>query len=92
MYLARKQNVNGGVFGFVWYCKVRDVDKLLKALNNVRFGDLKVVAKVASFDRFGNSRKGGEEMVEGGKNKYEEEKIIEGEKSLRVGSAKFDVV
>ena len=51
VYLARKRNVNGGMFGFVRYCKVKDVDKLLKALNNVWFGDCKVVAKVASFDR-----------------------------------------
>ena len=51
VYLARKRNVNGGAFGFVRYGKVKDVDKLLKALNNVWFGDWKVVAKVVSFGR-----------------------------------------
>jgi len=56
VYLAKKRNVNGGVFGFVRYGNVRDVDKLLKALNNVWFGDFRVIAKVASFDRFGNRR------------------------------------
>ena len=56
VYLAKKRNVNGGVFGFVRYGNVRDVEKLLKALNNVWFGDFRVVAKVASFDRFGNKR------------------------------------
>jgi hypothetical protein len=45
VYLARKRNVNGGAFGFVRYAKVKDVEKLLKALNNVWFGDWKVVAK-----------------------------------------------
>ena len=54
--LAWKRNVNGGVFGFVRFCKVRDIDKLLRVLNNVWFGDCKVVAKVASFDRFGNKK------------------------------------
>lgn len=53
VYLARKRNVNGGVFGFVRYRKVKDVEKLLRAINNVWFGDWKVVAKVASFYRFG---------------------------------------
>jgi len=58
VYLAKKRNVNGGVFGFVRYGNVKDVDKLLKALNNVWFGDYRVVAKVASFDRFGNRKQG----------------------------------
>jgi hypothetical protein len=56
VYLARKRNVNGAVFGFVRYGKVKDIDKLLKAVNNVWFGDCKVVVKVSSFDRFGNKR------------------------------------
>ena len=56
VYLARKRNVNGDTFGFVRYCKVKDVEKLLKALNNVWFGDWKVVAKVASFDKLGKTQ------------------------------------
>jgi len=56
VYLARKHNVNRGVFGFVGYSKVKDVNKLLKALNNVKFGDWKVVAKVSSFDRYGKAQ------------------------------------
>ena len=51
-----------------------DVDKLLHALNNVRFGNWKVVAKVSSFDRVGDNRKAVS-------NRVEEEKIREGEKS-----------
>jgi hypothetical protein len=35
----------------VRYLKVRDVDKLEQALNNVWFGDLRVWAKVAKFAR-----------------------------------------
>ena len=46
------------VFGFVRYGNVKDADKLLKALNNVWFGDCRVVAKVASFDRLGNKNHG----------------------------------
>ena len=56
VYLARKRNVNGANFGFVRYSKVKDVDKLLKAVNNVWFGDYKVVVKVSSYDRYGNKR------------------------------------
>jgi len=67
VYLAKKQNVNGGVFGFVRYGRVMNVDKLLKALNNVWFGDWRVVAKVASFDRFGNKKHGVGATVEGDK-------------------------
>ena len=56
VYLARKCNVNGGAFGFVRYRNVKDIEKLLKAVNNMWFGDWRMVAKVASFDRFGNKR------------------------------------
>jgi hypothetical protein len=56
VYLAKKHNVIRAVFGFVRYSKVKDIDKLLKAVNNVWFGDCKVMAKVSSFDQFGNKR------------------------------------
>lgn len=67
VYLARKRNVNGVVFGFVCYAKVKDIDKLLKAVNNVWFGDCEVVAKVSCFDRFGNRRFQGSTLGEGEK-------------------------
>jgi hypothetical protein len=67
VYLARKRNVNGALFGFVCYTKVKDVDKLLKAVNNVWFGNCKVVTKVSSFDRHGNKRSEGSKRVEGEK-------------------------
>ena len=75
VYLAQKRNVNGGVFGFVRYGNVKDVDKLLKAVNNVWFGDWRVVAKVSSFDIFGNKMGGGRE-------RGEREKSLNGDKKL----------
>ncbi|KEH42136.1 RNA recognition motif [Medicago truncatula] len=74
IYLAKKRNVNGAIFGFVRYSKVKDIDKLLKAVNNIWFGDYKVVAKVTAYDRYGNKRGEGRERGEG-------EKFKEGEKS-----------
>ena len=72
VYLAKKRNVNGGVFGFVRYGNVKDFDKLLKALNNVWFGDWRVVAKVASFDRLGNKNHG-----EGVKGESDNKKVLD---------------
>lgn len=43
--------MNGDVYDFVRYVKVRDVNKLLKALNNVCFGQYSVHAKLARFDK-----------------------------------------
>ena len=65
VYLARKRNVNGAVFGFVRYAKVKDIEKLLKVVNNVWFGECKMVAKVSSFDRYGNKQGEGGKQVEG---------------------------
>ena len=96
--MARKRNVNGARFGFVRFSKVKDLDKLLKAVNNVWFGDCQVVAKVSSFDRFGNKREAvrekevGANRNEGDTINVEKEeitleggKIHEGEKSKLVG-------
>jgi len=91
IYLAKKRNVNGAVFGFVRYSNVKDVDKLLKAVNNIWFGDCKVVAKVSVYDRFGHRRgearvRGeGEKINEGEKTKNEEGINVEGEKRNVVG-------
>lgn len=79
VYLAQKRNVNGGVFSFVCFGKVKDVEKLLKALNNVWFGDWKVVSKVANVGRTGNNRREGRERGEGEKNREGDTKL-EGEK------------
>jgi len=67
--VANNRNRNGEVYGFVRYAKVRDVDKLLKAVNNVCFGQYCVRAVLARFDRKRERR--GVEMSGG---------VVEGEK------------
>jgi len=37
LFLSKKRNQRGHAYGFVRYLNVRDVDKLLKAVNNVSF-------------------------------------------------------
>lgn len=61
--MANNRNRNGEVYGFVRYAKVRNVDKLLKALNNICFGQYRVRAVLARFDRKGERR--GVEVREG---------------------------
>ena len=46
-----RRNANGEVYGFVRFSKVRDVGKLLKAVNAVCFSNYRVRAKIARFDR-----------------------------------------
>jgi hypothetical protein len=46
-----KRNVNGEIYGFVRFSKVKDVDKLLKVVNDVCFKIFRVMAKVVRFDR-----------------------------------------
>ncbi|KEH25500.1 DUF4283 domain protein [Medicago truncatula] len=46
-----RRNALGEVYGFVKFSNVRDVDKLLKTINSVWFGNLRVQAKVARFDK-----------------------------------------
>ena len=55
--MARNRNARGQIYGFVRFINVRDVKKLQKALNNVFFGQNKVLANVACFDRFGEVKK-----------------------------------
>jgi len=61
-----RRNAIGEVYGFVCFSKVRDIGKLLKAVNAVCFGSYRVRAKVAHFDRSveveGNSAKEGEDV------------------------------
>jgi hypothetical protein len=51
VYVARKRNRLGEPYGFVKFSNVRDVDKMTKALNAVWFGQFRVRASVAKFDR-----------------------------------------
>jgi len=58
--VANNRNVNGEVYGFVRYAKVCDVDKMLKVLNNVCFGQYHVRVVLARFDRKGEGVREGE--------------------------------
>jgi len=60
MYVAKKCNAHGQVYGYVRFSNVRDVNKLSKALNDGWFGQFRIWEKVARFDRFASSdvRKG----------------------------------
>ncbi|KEH25709.1 RNA recognition motif [Medicago truncatula] len=46
-----KCNANGDCYGFVRFANVRNVSKLLNAVNDVYFGNYRVRAKLARFDR-----------------------------------------
>lgn len=51
IYVAPRCNATGQAYGFVRFLKVRDVDKLVQALNNVWFGDFRIWVKVARFNK-----------------------------------------
>ncbi|MCI19348.1 hypothetical protein A2U01_0040504 [Trifolium medium] len=51
VYVASKRNVHDEVYGFVKFTNVKNVNKLSKALNAVCFGNNRVQAKLASFDK-----------------------------------------
>jgi hypothetical protein len=51
VYVAKKRNMHGQPYGFVKFSNVRDIAKLEKALNAVSFGQFRVRASVARFDR-----------------------------------------
>jgi len=72
IYVARRRNQRGQVYGFVRFINVKDVGKLYKALNNVWFGWLRVWARETRFDRFGKAEEGvvlqAEAQCEGVKN------------------------
>jgi hypothetical protein len=51
VYVAKKRNKFGEPYGFVKFSNVRDITKMTKALNAVWFGQFRVRASVARFDR-----------------------------------------
>jgi predicted P-loop ATPase len=64
----------GRRFGFVRFSKVRDKEKMVRALNQVWFGTFKVYANIAAFKRSEEKREEGgvrvetsEKMIEKGK-------------------------
>ncbi|GAU28487.1 hypothetical protein TSUD_294900 [Trifolium subterraneum] len=64
IYRSRKRNVHGYKYGFVIFSKVRDVTKLLQAINEISFGQFRIWARVARFDKARGSEK-----VTGGREK-----------------------
>jgi len=66
VFVANKRNMNGEVYGFVRFPKVRDVSKLLQALNGVWFRQYRIQAKVVRFDRHAMNevRKEGEKRAD----------------------------
>lgn len=58
VYVSRNCNSRGQVFGFARFSKVRDVDKLKKALNNIYIRDFSLFFNIARFDRFDKNVEG----------------------------------
>ncbi|KEH26171.1 hypothetical protein MTR_5g049880 [Medicago truncatula] len=52
VFVARRPNARGQVYGFVRFLNVKNRDKLGQALNNIWIGDCCVWAREARFDRF----------------------------------------
>lgn len=52
VYIARKRNFRGQVYGFLRFLHVKNSDKLAMALNNVWIGQHRIWAREARFDRF----------------------------------------
>ncbi|PNX75614.1 putative sulfate transporter, partial [Trifolium pratense] len=51
VYVAKKRNKYGQPYGFVKFSNVKNVSKMTNALNNVWFGNFRVNASVAMFER-----------------------------------------
>jgi len=49
--VSSKRNANGDCYGFVRFANVCNVSKLLKTVNDVCFGNFRIRAKIARFDR-----------------------------------------
>ena len=79
LYVTKNYNAQGKVYGFVRFGKVKNVAKLTKALNEVRFGVYRVFSKVARFDRFAKYSE------EGGNQKGKEKQVVEGDKKVSDG-------
>lgn len=67
VYVSRNRNVRGQVLGFARFSKVRDVDKLKNALNNIYIRDFGLFVNTTRFDRF-------DKIVEGLKGSGDREK------------------
>jgi hypothetical protein len=79
VFLARRRNARGRRFGFVRFSKVRDKEKMVRALNQVWFDTFKVCANIAAFNRSTEKQKDGGVRVE------TSEKVTEKGKGVVVG-------
>jgi len=86
VYIARKQNYRGQVYGFLRFLNVKNSDKLALALNNVWIGLCRIWAREARFDRFVSV------SLKDGRRKLEKEESLpvvrvtgKGVKNVRVG-------
>ncbi|KAI3726119.1 hypothetical protein L1987_65916 [Smallanthus sonchifolius] len=53
-YVAKRKDSSGSFFGFVRFSDIRDTNGLLDRLGEVKIGRLKISAKLARFNRFGD--------------------------------------
>lgn len=51
VYIARKRDKYGGLFAFARYSKVKNIEKMVKALNTIQIGGKRCFAKVARFGK-----------------------------------------
>jgi len=51
VFVPNKLNMYGAAYGFVRFSNVRDIDKLLRAVNNVYFGHMRMKASLARFHK-----------------------------------------
>jgi hypothetical protein len=58
VYIARKRNYRGQVYGFLRFLNVKNTDKLAIALKNVWIGQCRIWAREARFDRFASVSSG----------------------------------
>lgn len=85
IYFCPGNETSGHTYGFARYSNVRDVDKFLKAVNNVSFGQFRVWAKLDRFDRNSDGTDWRRDHVyaEGEGRKSKTENTGEGEKKQR---------
>ncbi|XP_022004007.1 polyadenylate-binding protein, cytoplasmic and nuclear-like [Helianthus annuus] len=77
VYFPKKRDLKGKRFAFARFKKIRDISKLVQALNNVWFGDKRVKANVSKFQREEDKGEGGnKKYYEGGRNKDRRDMVI----------------
>ncbi|XP_022023487.2 polyadenylate-binding protein, cytoplasmic and nuclear-like [Helianthus annuus] len=67
VYFPRKKDLKGKRFSFARFKKIRDINKLVQALNNIWFGEKRVKANVSKFKRDEEKEDGGNKYSNGGR-------------------------